>query len=141
MLDCWSVVCIGPHDEDIYHERCIQKFMRGMPGKNYDPRVAIVCSKQTCAQGIGSVSSNCEQRANMRTRDSVMVPGVWLQGCGTITSHGKRECRCPGFARNKGGATHVLTESSHNLMGGHMPCQQLRYSMTWGSSQIMFQLR
>lgn len=35
--ECWSVVCIGPHDTDISHERCIQKFMRGMPGKNYDP--------------------------------------------------------------------------------------------------------
>lgn len=35
--ECWSVVCIAPHDTDVYHERCIQKFMRGMSGKNYDP--------------------------------------------------------------------------------------------------------
>lgn len=27
LQDCWNVICIGPHDEDFYHEKCIQKFM------------------------------------------------------------------------------------------------------------------
>lgn len=37
LQDCWQVVCVASHPEDYYHERCIQKFMRAMPGKNYDP--------------------------------------------------------------------------------------------------------
>lgn len=32
--DCWQVVCVAAHPEDYYHERCIHKFMRAMPGKS-----------------------------------------------------------------------------------------------------------
>jgi hypothetical protein len=50
LQECWQVVCIAPHEEDYYHEKCIQKFMRAMPGKNYDPSRR---SGLPCPRGVG----------------------------------------------------------------------------------------
>ncbi|WIA18007.1 hypothetical protein OEZ85_009494 [Tetradesmus obliquus] len=68
-LSC-SANCHAPKESDLYHDKCLKSYLRGMPGKNYDPSRK---SGFPCPRGYGPKAATAVCRGKIMHMGKALV--------------------------------------------------------------------